>query len=83
MPESELPQFLTAKQLGEWLGISEQALAQDRFRGDGIPYIKIGVRVRYRRDAVLAYIERNETGGAQEPTAPAKQPARVHTARRR
>ena len=38
---------------------SESALAQDRHRGTGIPFVKIGGRVRYLRQDVLAYLAAN------------------------
>jgi hypothetical protein len=34
-----------------------QTLANDRFLGRGIPYVKIGRLVRYRLSDVLAYCE--------------------------
>jgi hypothetical protein len=40
------------------------ALAQDRYRGKGIPFVKIGGRVRYLREDVLAYLAANRIGGA-------------------
>lgn len=61
---SELPEFLTTKQLAEWLGVSQQSLATDRYLGQGIPYIKIGKRVRYTKADVLDFLNVNrvETG---------------------
>ena len=83
----QLPKFLRAREVAEWLGISEQALAQDRFRGDGIPYVRIGSRVRYRMADLVEYVEKNTViPGTQTPVVPtelAKQPARVHPAKRR
>lgn len=52
-----LPELLTAKQLSEIIGISVDTLANDRYLRQGLPYIKIGKRVRYRLDDVMAYIE--------------------------
>lgn len=61
---SELPEMLTAKQLSEQTGFSENSLAQDRYLGKGIPYVKVGKRVRYLKSDVLAYLQANrvETG---------------------
>lgn len=81
MAETQLPKFLKASDVADWLGISEASLAQDRFRGEGIPFVKIGSRVRYQLDAVLEYIEAN-TARTDPPTAPANRPARTHTLRR-
>ena len=82
MPESiidtsELPKYLKAEQVSKLLDITKGSLAQDRYRNEGIPYIKIGKRVRYERDDVLSYLERNKV-----QTAPANRPARTHTLRR-
>lgn len=79
MPDvTELPKFLKAEDVAEWLGLSVQALAADRHRDEGIPYVKIGKRVRYRLDEVLAYIEANTVA----TDTSAKQPAVVHRAKR-
>ena len=59
--------IMTAKQLAEELFVSEASLAQDRYRGNGIPFVKIGSRVRYLKADVLAYLEsqrQTQTGGA-------------------
>lgn len=56
---SELPEILKPKQLAEFIGMSEASLGQDRYLGQGIPYVKIGKRVRYLKDDVLAYIKAN------------------------
>jgi hypothetical protein len=55
------PPIMTAAQLGPVLGLSEGALAQDRFRGDGIPFIKMGRRVRYLRADVARYLIEKRT----------------------
>ena len=83
MPESpQLPKFLKAKDVAEWLGISLQSLASDRFRGEGIPFVKIGTRVRYRLDEVLAYVEANSVATDQPQQPPANRPARTHGMKR-
>lgn len=81
MAQSALPTFLKAEVVADWLGISTQSLAADRFRGEGIPYVKIGTRVRYRLDEVLKYIDAN-TQEVAPLAAPANRPARVHRAKR-
>ncbi|MCV7176139.1 helix-turn-helix domain-containing protein [Mycolicibacterium sphagni] len=53
------PEMMTAQQVGEYLQVSSASLAQDRYRGDGIPFVKIGKRVRYRRSDVANYLEDN------------------------
>lgn len=60
----------TAKEVAQFLGISEQSLAQDRARGVGPAYIKHGRRVRYRWADVEAYLKANTvSGGAHGTTA--------------
>ncbi|MGP4058439.1 helix-turn-helix domain-containing protein [Mycobacterium sp. 4D054] len=81
---SKIPDMLlTAKEVADYLSISPDALAQDRFRGDGIPFVKIGSRVRYRLSSLLAYLEEKEQRQSQVPTPPANRPARTHKLTRR
>jgi hypothetical protein len=56
---SELPELCTTAQLAKILQATVNSLAQDRYLGRGIPYIKVGRRVRYRRQDVLDYLKRN------------------------
>lgn len=53
---ADLRPVLTAKQLGELLGKSGDALAQDRWLGKGIPFVKYGSRVYYLRSDVVAFL---------------------------
>jgi hypothetical protein len=51
-------ELFTERELAE-LGVrSRSALRNDRWRGRGIEYIRIGRSVRYPRDAVLAFLEK-------------------------
>ena len=50
-------------EVAEFLGITEQSLAQDRARGLGPPYIKHGRRVRYRWSDVEAYLSATTVSG--------------------
>ncbi|MGO9354850.1 MAG: helix-turn-helix domain-containing protein [Mycobacterium sp.] len=63
---SALPLVMSSDQLAWVLGISVGALAQDRYRRSGIPYVKIGRRVRYLRVDVAQYLvtHRNGSDGA-------------------
>ena len=58
---SEIPKLLTPKELAEILGVSTETLAQNRYLGQGVPYIKVGKRVRYQLNDVIAYLEANRT----------------------
>ena len=55
----DLPDISTAKQLAELLQTTEAALAQDRYCGQGVPFIRIGRRVRYLKSDVLAFLAAN------------------------
>lgn len=55
----DLPELATPKQIAELLSISESSLAQDRYLSQGIPFIRIGRRVRYQRDDVIAFLTAN------------------------
>lgn len=50
--------LLKSKEAAAILGVSDRSLATWRSTKDhGIPYIKIGSLVRYRRSDLIAYIE--------------------------
>jgi len=50
--------YLTEKQVSELTGFALSTLRNNRFKRQGIPYLKIGKRtVRYLLDDVLAYME--------------------------
>lgn len=59
----ELDDVLTAKQVAKLVHTTEASLAQDRYRGVGLPYTKINRRVRYLRTDVLAYLTAHRVGG--------------------
>jgi hypothetical protein len=46
---------ITPKEAASIVRKSEEALAQDRSRGVGIPYYRIGRSIRYRLGAVLGH----------------------------
>lgn len=59
---------MTAKQLAAELDISEASLAQDRYKGTGIPFVKVGNRrVRYLRADVMAYLQANRMTRTDNP----------------
>lgn len=59
----DLPPVAKAEQVAVVVQTTVDALAQDRYRRRGIPYVKIGGRVRYLRDDVLGYLTANRVGG--------------------
>lgn len=75
--------YLKPEEVAEELGISVQSLAQDRYRGEGIPYVKIGSRVRYLASDLEDFIEANRVDPSAPVAMPANRPARVHSLTRR
>jgi hypothetical protein len=53
---STIPAIAKARELAPVMGTTEAALAQDRYRRGGIPYVKFGRRVRYLRADVARYL---------------------------
>jgi hypothetical protein len=64
---SQLPPVMSAGELAVVLGVTPGSLAQDRYRGCGIPYVKIGRRVRYLAADVADYLAAHRTGGDSTP----------------
>jgi hypothetical protein len=64
IPLDVLPHIAKSAQVATVVQTTVDALAQDRYRGTGIPFIKIGNRVRYIREDVLAFLVANRFGGA-------------------
>jgi hypothetical protein len=60
---STLPPVITALELAPVMRTTEAALAQDRYRRRGIPYVKFGRRVRYLRTDVARYLAANRNHG--------------------
>jgi hypothetical protein len=60
---STLPAIAKPRELAPVMGTTEAALAQDRYRRGGIPYVKFGRRVRYLRADVARYLLTHRIGG--------------------
>lgn len=60
---SVLPAIATAEELAPVLRTTPGSLAQDRYRGTGVPYCKHGRRVRYLRADVARYLIANRHAG--------------------
>lgn len=57
MPSPLLKELLTPAELAERWGVTTGHLANLRHVGEGIGYLKLGSRVAYRLEEVLAYEE--------------------------
>jgi hypothetical protein len=66
MNVTELPVLLKPSEAAELLRTTVGALGQDRFNDRGAPFVRIGHRVLYDRDALLEYIRQ----GAVKPGRP-------------
>jgi hypothetical protein len=62
-----LPPVATAKHLADFLHTTEASLAQDRYLGRGVPFTRVGRRIRYLRDDVLTYLEQNRCPRTDDP----------------
>ncbi|CAN3126258.1 DNA-binding protein [Mycobacterium sp. smrl_JER01] len=60
----DLPALATPAQVAAVMQTTVDALAQDRYRRRGLPWIKVSGRVRYARVDVLAYLAANRIGGS-------------------
>lgn len=58
-----LPELASPKQIAEYMGTTEASLAHDRYMRRGLPYTRIGRRIRYMRADVLKHLEDNRIGG--------------------
>lgn len=54
-----LPPVMTPAELAQVLRTTVTSLAQDRFRGVGVPFVKYGSRIRYLRADVGKYLADN------------------------
>ncbi len=49
--------LLKQKEVAEWIGMSESWMELCRYKGIGIPYIKLGRACRYRKSDVQRWID--------------------------
>lgn len=52
--------LLNEKEAAEMLGVSTKLLQAWRYRREGVPFVKVGRRVKYRLRDIQDYIERNK-----------------------
>ncbi len=57
MTTTELEPLLTAGELAAILGITERAVYDMRYRGEGVRPTKIGSRLRFARSDVASYLK--------------------------
>lgn len=63
VPEHLLPHIAKPDHVATVLHTTVDALAQDRYRRRGVPWTKVGGRVRYLRADVLKFLVDNRIGG--------------------
>ncbi|HSS22855.1 MAG TPA: helix-turn-helix domain-containing protein [Mycobacterium sp.] len=59
----DLPLLMTTVEVADFIRASKASLDQDRYLQRGLPYVRIGRRIRYRREDVLNYLAANSFGG--------------------
>ena len=55
--------LLTEQEVEKLYGINKRTLQRERTFNTGIPYVKLGKRVRYQRSTIDKYIKDNTIGG--------------------
>jgi hypothetical protein len=55
----EMPELLKPAEAAVFLRTTTNTLQQDRYLRRGVPYIKLGGRVLYRRTDILAFLDAN------------------------
>lgn len=63
VPEHLLPHIAKPEHVAAVMHTTVDSLAQDRYRHRGLPWCKIGGRVRYLRADVLKFLAANTFGG--------------------
>jgi hypothetical protein len=64
VPTHLLPHVAKPEQVATVLQTTVDALAQDRYRRRGVPWTKVGGRVRYLRSDVLKFLAANRISAA-------------------
>lgn len=66
MPRTDMA---TPSEVAAYLRTTEASLAQARYRGTGVPFIKVGRRVMYRWADVDAYLKSRLVACGERPGA--------------
>lgn len=69
----QIDRYLTPLEVEKLTGRKCQTLANERYRGEGIPYYKVGASIRYKLSDVISFMEQHrvvpegqqETGGQE------------------
>lgn len=54
---SDAPQLMTIAQAAEWLGVSIGYLNTLRRKGEGAPFLKLGIRIYYDQADLTAWLQ--------------------------
>ncbi len=63
--EGEPEHAIDTHEVAQLLGLAEITIAQQRARGEGPPFFRVGRHVRYIRRDVLAWRDARRVGGAK------------------
>ncbi|MFC1491420.1 hypothetical protein ACFLQ0_02385 [Nitrospinota bacterium] len=69
------PDFMPEEILSALLGRAVSSLQKDRLRGTGIPFIRIGRLIRYRKETVVLFLAEAERTSTSASRAPEKHDA--------
>jgi predicted DNA-binding transcriptional regulator AlpA len=62
MAVEQIDRLLTQQQVVEWTGMSSAWFEMSRFKGTGIPYVRMGRAIRYRSSDVQNFITARMVG---------------------
>jgi len=62
---AELPEFLTARQVADLLGVDEKTVTRWSLEDPSIPVLRRGRVVRFHRDRLMDWLQRQEPRGAR------------------
>ena len=63
------PQLLNVMECAALLRCAPQTLNNQRVRGDGPPFCRLGSRIVYRRESVLKWVEEHEVNSTTQADA--------------
>lgn len=64
VPQATAPDLIRDHEASRMLDMSTKTLANQRSRGEGPPFVRLGRTIRYSRKALEAWIESQQVGGA-------------------